>query len=187
MKFGQTLKEEAADQRTNVIADQEFKLLLQRIASERNVPYDLLEELIRNMPKGGGGGGDGGNDPGGSGPSGSNDPGSGGGGGGSQQPPDESGPEDEPPPSGLGPFMSNFRPGTGGNDWKTGRKRDDNQDPPAPAATLRSNLEIEAQIQELRDELRKQNRQEKIVREIVQAPRDENPIKKIIRVFHQII
>ena len=77
VKFGQTLKEESADRTMNVIADQEFKLLLQKIASERNVPYDLLEELIRNMPKGGGGGG---NDPG-SGPSGSNDPGSGGGGG----------------------------------------------------------------------------------------------------------
>ena len=28
VKFGQTLREEAADQRTNVIADQEFKLLV---------------------------------------------------------------------------------------------------------------------------------------------------------------
>ena len=185
VKFGQTLKEESADRTMNVIADQEFKLLLQKIASERNVPYNLLEELIRNMPKGGGG--DGGNDPG-SGPSGSNDPGSGGGGG-SQQPPDEPGPEDEPPPPGLGPlgsYIPNLRPGTGDDGWKTSRKRR-NSGPDDNKEELRSNLEIEAQIQELRDELRKQNRQEKIVREIVQAPREENPIKEIIREFHQII
>jgi hypothetical protein len=191
VKFGQTLKEESADRTMNVIADQEFKLLLQKIASERNVPYDLLEELIRNMPKGGGGGG--GGDPG-SGPSGSNDPGSGGGGGPSgsgggrdysatesmsfsdtESVRSESQPSQMPPPSSK----------------KRSERPDDNQGPPpppmTPTAMLRSNLEIEAQIQELRDELRKQNRQEKIVREIVQAPREENPIKEIIREFHQII
>ena len=189
VKFGQTLKEESADRTMNVIADQEFKLLLQKIASERNVPYDLLEELIRNMPKGGGGGG--GGDPG-SGPSGSNDPGSGSGPSGSGGGRDYSATESmsfsdtesvrsESQPSQMPPPSSK----------KRSERPDDNQGPPpppmTPTAMLRSNLEIEAQIQELRDELRKQNRQEKIVREIVQAPREENPIKEIIREFHQII
>ena len=130
VKFGQTLKEESADRTMNVIADQEFKLLLQKIASERNVPYDLLEELIRNMPKGGGGGG--GGDPG-SGPSGSNDPGSGSGPSGSGGGRDYSATESmsfsdtesvrsESQPSQMPPPSSK----------KRSERPDDNQGPPPP-------------------------------------------------------
>jgi hypothetical protein len=93
--------------------------------------------------------------------------------------------------------MTNFRPGTGGGDgWKTTRKRrnrgpdDEDKDPPPPmasSAAYRANLELEAQLHELRNEMRKQQRHETIIREVVQAPRQENPLREIVREFHQII
>ena len=201
VKFAQTLKDESADRQASITADKEFKILLQKIASERNIHLDQLEALLRGLkpkedtdggttrlpddmdtdddddddfpPSSGGGGG--GVSGGLSGPSGSNE---------------------QPPPMGLRPYMKNFTPGTGGGDgWKTPRKRrnrgpDDDKDPPPPmasSAAYRANLELEAQLHELRNEMRKQQRHETIIREVVQAPRQENPLREIVREFHQII
>jgi hypothetical protein len=54
------------------------------------------------------------------------------------------------------------------------------------SAAYRANLELEAQLHELRNEMRKQQRHETIIRE-VQAPRQENPLREIVREFHQIL
>lgn len=210
VKFAQTLKDESTDRQASITADKEFKILLQKIASERNIPLDQLEALLRGLkpkedtdggttrlpddmdtdddddddfPPSSGGGGGGGS---GSGPSGGNPPPSG-----------PSGSNEQPPPMGLRPYMKNFTPGTGGGDgWKTTRKRrnrgpdDEDKDPPPPmasSAAYRANLELEAQLHELRNEMRKQQRHETIIREVVQAPRQENPLREIVREFHQII
>ncbi len=61
------------------------------------------------------------------------------------------------------------------------RKRDSSGSSPAAAA---SNLHVMAQIEELRREMRQQQKQEIIVHNMPPAP--TNPIKEIIREIHQV-
>ena len=49
LKMGQELKEQASNQQTARHDDTEMRLLLERIATQRNVPLDQLEELLRNL------------------------------------------------------------------------------------------------------------------------------------------
>ena len=49
IKMGQELKEQASNQQAARHDDTEMRLLLERIANQRNVPLDQLEELLRNL------------------------------------------------------------------------------------------------------------------------------------------
>ena len=222
VKFAQELKTEAQTRQASISDDQEFKLLLQRLAQERNVPLDQLEELLRRLqgttqdpytvddPKDGN---DDDDDP-------MDDQGPGGGG----PPP----PPPPPPPGGGGPGASGGggaeqskgrgnldsyitpeteRHGDGSSGWRDRKDRsrrrrrkdypDDDMDPPPgpPPATgpipvavqYKSNLELQAQIQELIDEARKKNRHDTMMREVRQRVPHEDPIKEIVREFHQVM
>jgi len=108
VKFAQTLKDESTDRQASITAHKEFKILLQKLASERGIPLDQLEALLRSLkaPKDE----DEGDDDSKKMDTSSDDdyppkPSGGGPGPSNQQPPDDPtsggpGPEDEPPPSG---------------------------------------------------------------------------------------
>ena len=49
VKMGQELRDQSSNMQAARYDDQEFKMILQRLASQRNVPLDQLEELLRNL------------------------------------------------------------------------------------------------------------------------------------------
>ena len=159
-----------------ILAKQTEDAAVRQMASDNDLPHDQLREVLQRAPKDddddtsstvtdddfGGGGGDGG--------------GGGGDGGGGRnlgerigdmkntvewgQPPDYSGTMDF---------------------WKRGGGGGASGSSPAASA---SNLQVMAQLEELRREMRQQQKQEIIVHNMPQAP--TNPIKEIIREIHQV-
>ncbi len=57
----------------------------------------------------------------------------------------------------------------------------------ASASRFRSNLELAAQLNELRDELKKRQRHETVIREVRQGTTRPNSVKEIIREFQQVM
>lgn len=179
--------------------------LLKRLLSQAPAtdPYmDVDKDKGDDDDEGGGGGGGGGppgppgppppgpDDRGGHGPS---------GGGG----PEGDHPAPQYQPGTLGPFMTqeslnrgDAMPKEKHRDRDRRRRRGDGPSPPPPppsaamapnSSLYRSNLEIQAQLHELRQELQKQQRNENIIREMRQGITNTNPVKEIIKEFHQVM
>ena len=49
VKMGQELRDQSTNMQAARHDDQEFKMLLERLASQRHLPLDQLEELLRNL------------------------------------------------------------------------------------------------------------------------------------------
>ena len=181
VKMGQELKDESQDQHNRRLLEEMRINESRRFASQNDLPHDFMDEFDdgkgdddddMNENPGGGGGGD------------------------TPPPP--------PPPSGSDgrnedTFKRLSRPGVGRLKDTTGVSRADGQDPPPPAppapdsamaanSTLfRSNLEIQAELAALRQEMQKKDKHETIIREVRQGISQPNPIKEVVKEFHQVI
>ena len=182
VKMGQELKDESQGQHNRILLEEQRMNDLRRFASKNNLPHDFMEEfgdgnddddMGRPPPPGG---------PGGRGPP-------------PDSPSEEEGdtdgdvtmdPEGGPPPTG-----SRRRPMT-----ESATMTDSYQPPPPPApdsamapnSTLfRSNVEIQAELAALRQEMQKKDRRETVIREVRQGISQPNPIKEVVREFHQVI
>ena len=179
VKMGQTISDNNTDQNKKILTEMERMNATRALASESGLPLNQIEELLRRLRKqdepedddrfrdhrddgdddedmGGGGGGGGG----------------GSGGSGRSRPPSRE-PSPEPAGEPQGPWgpMDRYREG---------------QPPPSAGSTalFRSNLEMQAQIDELREEARKSQKQTAMT-QVIHQHHNINPMKEIIREFHQ--
>ena len=198
VKMGQTLSDASTDQHGKILAEINANVKLMQLASENGLPYDALKEVIQHSPdgrsdtddepdpmeeveeEGGGGGGGGGS--GGSGGGRGPPPSGGGASNGSNSSSSGSGePEPTEEPQNRGP-MDNFRD-------PDKERRNDRRDPPGGStstALFRSNLEMLAQMEQLREETRRAQQQNRVVQEVHNHHTTTNiqPMREIIREIH---
>ena len=194
VKMGQALSDASTDQNTRILAEINAKLSLAGLASENNLPHDALKEVLSRAPST-----DDDDDmdsvdedppPGGPGRGGVGGPGGGPSGGG-------------PPPGGGGKafnqgayeMAASKTPSSGSKQGSmSDYARDHNEttrkpppDPPANSTALfRSNLEMLAQMEQLREETRRAQQQNRVVSEVHHHHTTTNvqPMREIIREIH---
>ena len=168
------------DPTSRILEERIREINITNVANDNGMNRADLDEILRNLPPG---------PPGPPGPTG--DPGA-------------PGPSGPPGPPGPG---SNRRPGRRGADMDTterssgssggGKRRGDFDDqgpppPPAPAPNneaYRMNLQLQAEVEGLREEMQKQQRHLQIAQEVQNRIEAQNrdPRKEIIREFQQVV
>ena len=181
VKFAEELKDRNSEMNKGILAKQTEDAAVRQMASDNDLPHAPLQEVLQRAPADGKGDDDfpGGDDGG--------DGGDGGGGGGSASSGRNSRSavlrikaEDE---------SERFKQRIASDLEWTEVKRGGGSSGSRPAGgssptASASNLQVMAQIEELRREMRQQQKQEIIVHNMPPAP--TNPIKEIIREIHQV-
>ena len=177
VKMGQELKDESQGQHNRILLEEMRMNDLRRFASQNDLPHDFMDGFDDGK-------GDDDDDMGRPPPPG---PGRG-------PPPDfdeDVNDANMDPPVASPPAPTRRRPMT-----ESATMTDSYQPPPppepdsamAPNSTLfRSNVEIQAELAALRQDMQKKERHETVIREVRQGISQPNPIKEVVREFHQTI
>jgi len=187
VKMGQTLSEANTDQNERILSELQKINNTRSLTSATGVPWDQLEALLKKLMGGfptmdpmdtdedetGDGSGSGNGQP----PPPPGQPPGPSGGGSMPEPGEE--PEGRDPPrqldGTLGPFVD--------------ENRSNRRPPPGPAASalFRNNIELEAQIHELSQEMKKRSQQDTVIREVRQGISQPDPVREIVREFREVL
>ena len=175
VKMGQELKDESQGQHNRILLEEMRMNDLRRFASQNDLPRDFMDgfdnggddDMGRPPPP----------PPGGRGP-----------------PPDFD--EDVDGDASMDPPVASPPAGYRQRPMTESATMTDFPPPPPPApdsamapnSTLfRSNVEIQAELAALRQEMQKKDKHETVIREVRQGISQPNPIKEVVREFHQVI
>ena len=177
VKMGQELKDESQDQHNRRLLEEMRINESRRFASQNDLPHDFMDgfdnggddDMGRPPPP----------PPGGRGP-----------------PPPETFDEDVDRDASMDPPVASPPAGYRQRPMTESATMTDFPPPPPPApdsamapnSTLfRSNVEIQAELAALRQEMQKKDKHETVIREVRQGISQPNPIKEVVREFHQVI
>jgi len=177
VKMGQELKDESQGQHNRILLEEMRMNDLRRFASQNDLPHDFMDGFDDGK-------GDDDDDMGRPPPPG---PGRG-------PPPDFD--EDVDGDASMDPPVASPPAGYRQRPMTESATMTDFPPPPPPApdsamapnSTLfRSNVEIQAELAALRQEMQKKDKHETVIREVRQGISQPNPIKEVVREFHQVI
>ena len=176
VKMGQELKDESQGQHNRILLEEMRMNDLRRFASQNDLPRDFMDGFDDGK--------------------GDDDMG---------RPPPPPGPGRGPPPdfdedvdgdASMDPPVASPPAGYRQRPMTESATMTDFPPPPPPApdsamapnSTLfRSNVEIQAELAALRQEMQKKDKHETVIREVRQGISQPNPIKEVVREFHQVI